>query len=94
MGDLKHGDILNIRIYTGGKDKAIVKVYLGCTPYRLREDENEVVNMQRYKTIYDTGTEHSYDRFVTPITSAYEPGSNVAVMKLGENYYYGGSFKI
>lgn len=88
MGDLKHGDILNIRIYTGGKDKAIVKVY------RLREDENEVVNMQRYKTIYDTGTEHSYGRFVTPITSAYEPGSNVAVMKLGENYYYGGSFKI
>ncbi|MGQ0515732.1 DUF5065 family protein, partial [Bacillus sp. D-CC] len=24
----------------------------------------------------------------------YDPGSYVAVMKLGENYYYGGSFKI
>ncbi|HDR7321001.1 TPA: DUF5065 family protein [Bacillus toyonensis] len=50
--------------------------------------------MQRYKTIYDTGTEHNHGRFVTPITSVYEPGSYVAVMKLGESYYYGGSFKI
>ena len=33
-------------------------------------------------------------RFVTPITSVQDPGSYVAVMKLGENYYYGGSFKI
>lgn len=88
VGDLKHGDTLDIRIYTGGKDKGIVKIY------RLSEDENEVVNMQRYKTIYDTGTEHNYGRFVTTITSVYEPGSYVAVMKLGENYYYGGSYKI
>ncbi|PFY68962.1 hypothetical protein COL61_25155 [Bacillus wiedmannii] len=43
---------------------------------------------------YDSGTAHNYGRFVTPITSVYEPGSYVAVMKLGENYYYGGSFKI
>lgn len=50
--------------------------------------------MQRYKTIYDTGTKHNYGIFVTPITSIYEPGSYAAVMKLGENYYYGGSFKI
>ncbi|EJS46539.1 hypothetical protein ICG_05614 [Bacillus cereus BAG1X1-3] len=49
--------------------------------------------MQRYKTIYDTA--HNYGRFVIPITSVYKPGSYVAVMKLGENYYYyGGSFKI
>ncbi|WP_242243670.1 DUF5065 family protein [Bacillus cereus group sp. BfR-BA-01309] len=88
VGDLKHGDILDIKIYTGSKDKGIIKIY------RLREDENEVVNMQRYKTIYDTGTEHNYGRFVTPITSVYEPGLYVAVMKLGDNYYYGGSFKI
>ncbi|MBJ8073635.1 MULTISPECIES: DUF5065 family protein [Bacillus cereus group] len=88
VGDLKHGDTFDITIYTGGKDTGIVKIY------RLNEDENEVVNMQRYKTIYDTGTEHNYGRFVTPITSVYKPGSYVAVMKLGENYYYGGSFKI
>ncbi|MGH0589421.1 DUF5065 family protein [Bacillus mycoides] len=88
VGDLKHGDTFDITIYTGGKDTGIVKIY------RLSEDENEVVNMQRYKTIYDTGTEHNYGRFVTPITSVYKPGSYVAVMKLGENYYYGGSFKI
>ncbi|ABY46540.1 DUF5065 family protein [Bacillus mycoides] len=89
LGDLKQGDTFDIRIYTGGKDTGIVKIY------RLSEDENEVVNMQRYKTIYDTGTKHNYGRFVTPITSVYKPGSYVAVMKLGENYYYyGGSFKI
>lgn len=88
VGDLKHGDTFDITIYTGGKDTGIVKIY------RLSEDENEVVNMQRYKTIYDTGTEHNYGRFVTPITSVYKPGSYVAVMKLGENSYYGGSFKI
>ncbi|HDR8052648.1 TPA: DUF5065 family protein [Bacillus cereus] len=35
-----------------------------------------------------------YGRFVTPITSVYEPGSYVTVMKLGENYYHDGSFKI
>ncbi|MBJ8009596.1 DUF5065 family protein [Bacillus cereus] len=88
VGDFKHGDTFDITIYTGGKDTGIVKIY------RLNEDENEVVNMQRYKTIYDSGTEHNYSRFVTPITSVYKPGSYVAVMKLGENYYYGGSFKI
>ncbi|HDR7367755.1 hypothetical protein CON62_15975 [Bacillus toyonensis] len=49
---------------------------------------------QLYKTIYDTGIDHNHGRFVTPITSFYEPGSYVAVMKLGENYYYRGSFKI
>ncbi|MEH7030404.1 DUF5065 family protein, partial [Bacillus wiedmannii] len=57
VGDLRYGDTLDIRIYTGGKAKGIVKIY------RLSEDENEVVNMQRYKTIYDTGTEHNYGRF-------------------------------
>ncbi|PGE65572.1 DUF5065 domain-containing protein, partial [Bacillus toyonensis] len=31
-------------------------------------------------------------RFLTSITSVYKPGSYVAVMKIGENYYYyGGS---
>jgi hypothetical protein len=88
VGDMKHGDTFDISIYTGGKDTGIVKIY------RLSEDENGIVNMQRYKTIYDTGTEHNYGRFVTPITSVYKPGSYVAVMKLRENYYYGGSFKI
>jgi len=46
------------------------------------------------KTIYDSGTAHNYGRFVTPITSVYKPGSYVAVMELGENYYYGGSLRI
>lgn len=46
------------------------------------------------KTIYDSGTAHNYGRFVPPITSVYKPGSYVAVMKLGENYYYGGSLRI
>ncbi|HDR7380535.1 DUF5065 domain-containing protein [Bacillus toyonensis] len=65
VGDLKHGDTFDITIYTGGKDTGIVKIY------RL----NEVVNMQRYKTIYDSGTVHNYCRFVTSITSVYKPGS-------------------
>ncbi|TKJ01386.1 DUF5065 family protein, partial [Bacillus cereus] len=40
------------------------------------------------------GTAHNYGRFVTPIISVYKPGSCVAVMKLGENYYYGGRLRI
>ncbi|PFM56141.1 hypothetical protein COJ48_29150 [Bacillus cereus] len=33
-------------------------------------------------------------RFVTSITSVYKSGSYVAVMRLGEHYQYGGSFRI
>ncbi|PFX64876.1 hypothetical protein COL35_24670 [Bacillus toyonensis] len=33
-------------------------------------------------------------RFLTSITSVYKSGSYVAVIKIGENYYYGSSFKI
>ncbi|MFE4764041.1 DUF5065 family protein [Bacillus mycoides] len=88
VGDLKHGGTFDVTIYTGGKDTGIVKIY------RLSANENEEINMQRYKTIYDSGISHNYGRFITPITSVYKPGTYVAVMKLGENYYYGGSFKI
>ncbi len=50
--------------------------------------------METPKTIFDSGTAHNYGRFVPPITSVYKPGSYVAVMKLGENYYYGSSLRI
>ncbi|MCU5174042.1 MULTISPECIES: DUF5065 family protein [Bacillus cereus group] len=88
VGDLKHGDTFDVTIYTGGKDTGIVKIY------QLSGNENDEINLHRYKTIYDSGLKHNYGRFVTPITKAYNPGTYVAVMKLGENYYYGGSFKI
>ncbi|MGN4443727.1 DUF5065 family protein [Bacillus cereus group sp. MYBK79-1] len=88
VGDLKHGDTFDVTIYTGGKDTGIVKIY------QLSGNENDKINLHRYKTIYDSGLKHNYGRFVTPITKAYNPGTYVAVMKLGENYYYGGSFKI
>ncbi|SCC28485.1 DUF5065 family protein [Bacillus wiedmannii] len=88
VGDLKHGDTFDVTIYTGGKDTGIVKIY------QLSENENNEINLHRYKTIYDSGLKHNYGRFVTPITKVYNPGTYVAVMKLGENYYYGGSFKI
>ncbi|MDI6676806.1 DUF5065 family protein [Bacillus wiedmannii] len=88
VGDLKHGDTFDVTIYTGGKDTGIVKIY------QLSENENNEINLHRYKTIYDSGLKHDYGRFVTPITKVYNPGTYVAVMKLGENYYYGGSFKI
>ncbi|MFL0403072.1 DUF5065 family protein [Bacillus nitratireducens] len=88
VGDLKHGDTFDANIYTGGKDTGIVKIY------QLSGNENDGINLHRYKTIYDSGITHNYGRFVTPITTVYNPGTYVAVMKLGENYYYGGSFKI
>ncbi|RKF52255.1 DUF5065 domain-containing protein [Bacillus wiedmannii] len=88
VGDLKHGDTFDVTIYTGGKDTGIVKIY------QLSGNENDEINLHRYKTIYDSGLKHNYGRFVTPITKVYNPGTYVAVMKLGENYYYGGSFKI
>ncbi|WP_377865663.1 DUF5065 family protein [Bacillus sp. R86525] len=88
VGDLKHGDTFDVNIYTGGKDTGIVKIY------QLSRNENDGINLHRYKTIYDSGITHNYGRFVTPITTVYNPGTYVAVMKLGENYYYGGSFKI
>ncbi|EEK78808.1 DUF5065 domain-containing protein [Bacillus cereus] len=88
VGDLKHGDTFDVTLYTGGKDTGIVKIY------QLSRNENDKINLHRYKTIYDSGLKHNYGRFVTPITKAYTPGTYVAVMKLGENYYYGGSFKI
>ncbi|PEM31367.1 DUF5065 family protein [Bacillus wiedmannii] len=88
VGDLKHGDTFDVTIYTGGKDTGIVKIY------QLSENENNEINLHRYKTIDDSGLKHNYGRFVTPITKVYNPGTYVAVMKLGENYYYGGSFKI
>ncbi|PER16355.1 DUF5065 domain-containing protein [Bacillus cereus] len=88
VGDLKHGDTFDVNIYTGGKDTGIVKIY------QLSGNENDGINLHRYKTIYDSGITHNYGRFVTPITTVYNPGTYVAVMKLGENYYYGGSFKI
>lgn len=88
VGDLKHGDTFDVNIYTGGKDTGIVKIY------QLSENENNEINLHRYKTIYDSGLKHNYGRIVTPITKVYNPGTYVAVMKLGENYYYGGSFKI
>ncbi|MBJ8109497.1 DUF5065 family protein [Bacillus cereus group sp. N6] len=88
VGDLKHGDTFDVTIFTGGKDTGIVKIY------QLSGNENDEINLHRYKTIYDSGLKHNYGRFVTPITKAYNPGTYVAVMKLGENYYYGGSFKI
>ncbi|PEI65899.1 DUF5065 domain-containing protein [Bacillus wiedmannii] len=89
VGNLKHGDTFDVTIYTGGKDTGIVKIY------QLNENENNEINLHRYKTIYDSGLKHNYGRFVTPITKVYNPGTYVAVMKLGENYYYyGGSFKI
>ncbi|MDH4421880.1 DUF5065 family protein [Bacillus cereus] len=88
VGNLKQGDTFDVNIYTGGKDTGIVKIY------RLSENENDEINLHRYKTIYDSGLSHNYGRFVTPITKVYNPGTYVAVMKLGENYYYGGSFKI
>ncbi|HDR4423758.1 DUF5065 family protein [Bacillus sp. CH126_4D] len=88
VGDLKHGDTFDVTIYTGGKDTGIVKIY------QLSGNENDEINLHRYKTMYDSGLKHDYGRFVTPITKVYTPGTYVAVMKLGENYYYGGSFKI
>ncbi|MDR4984602.1 DUF5065 domain-containing protein [Bacillus cereus] len=88
VGNLKQGDTFDVNVYTGGKDTGIVKIY------RLSENENDEINLHRYKTIYDSGLSHNYGRFVTPITKVYNPGTYVAVMKLGENYYYGGSFKI
>ncbi|MBE7106080.1 DUF5065 family protein [Bacillus cereus] len=88
VGDLKHGDTFDVKIYTGGKDTGIVKIY------QLSGNENDEINLHRYKTIYDSGITHNDGRFVTPITKVYNPGTYVAVMKLGENYYYGGSFKI
>ncbi|PDY08481.1 DUF5065 domain-containing protein [Bacillus cereus] len=88
VGDLKHGDTFDVNIYTGGKDTGIVKIY------QLSGNEDDEINLHRYKTIYDSGLKHNYGRFVTPITKVYTPGTYVAVMKLGENYYYGGSFKI
>ncbi|MRB59976.1 DUF5065 family protein [Bacillus thuringiensis] len=44
--------------------------------------------------MYDSGTAHNYGRFVKPITLVYKPESYVGVMKVGENYYYGGSLRI
>ncbi|PEB52332.1 DUF5065 domain-containing protein [Bacillus pseudomycoides] len=85
VGNLKHGDSFDVNVQTGGKDTGIVKIY--------RINENGA--LQRYKTIYDSHTEHHYNgRFITKITPVYKPGKYVAIMKLGDQYYYGGAFNI
>lgn len=87
VGTLKVGDTFDITTYVGGKDVGVVKIY--------RVGDQEYGDLQRYKTIQasDAGN-HYYSRFTTPITNVYTPGTYTAVLKVGDNYYYGGKFTI
>ncbi len=84
-GRLKQGGTFNTTVYIGGKDEGVVKIY------RL----NGEGELQRYKTISaGEAGHHYYSRFTTPITTVYTPGTYVAVLKVDNSCYYGGSFQI
>lgn len=85
VGTLKQGATFDVTVPVGGMDVGVVKIY--------RVNDND--ELQRFKTIQaeDAGN-HYYSRFRTPITDVYTPGSYTAVLKVGENYYYGGKFTI
>jgi len=84
-GTLKQGGTFDTTVYIGGKDVGVVKIY------RL----NGEGKLQRYKTISaGEAGHHYYSRFTTPITTVYTPGTYVAVLKVDNSYYYGGSFQI
>ncbi|RFT61727.1 DUF5065 family protein [Bacillus clarus] len=89
VGNLKHGDTFDVTTQVSGTDKGIIKLY------RVDYSDSDYGDLQRYKTIQpsDTGNPN-YSKFTTPITNVYEPGSYVAVLKVGEDYYYGGKFTI
>ncbi|KFM95139.1 DUF5065 family protein [Bacillus clarus] len=89
VGTLRHGDTFDITCEVGGFDNGIVKIY------RINSIGDGMDELQRFITIQgkDTG-QHFKSRFTTPITTVYTPGSYVAVLKVGEHYYYGDAFEI
>ncbi|PED18040.1 DUF5065 family protein [Bacillus toyonensis] len=92
LGNLKHGQTINIKANLGARSQATVKIY------RVMED----FSLARYKTITDSDSNENTATFTTPITSAYDPGNYVAVMQyswevegqINYTYFTGGMFKI
>ncbi|KEK22104.1 DUF5065 family protein [Bacillus gaemokensis] len=92
VGNLKQGQTFTVHGSIGGGDEAVVKIY------RVMDD----MSLARYKTIYDSNPDEYVATFTTPITTAYDPGSYVAVMqytfefegKIGYEYSHGQMFTI
>lgn len=89
VGTLRHGGKFDVTINVGGVSNGVVKLY------RLDPNGSDYGDLQRYKTIYATNTgNHNSSRFTTPITTGFAPGTYVAVLKVGNSYYHGGTFQI
>ncbi|HFU7086813.1 DUF5065 domain-containing protein [Bacillus anthracis] len=71
LGNLKHGQTINIKTNLGARSEATVKIY------RVMDD----FSLARYKTITDSDSNENTATFTTQITSAYDPGNYVAVMQ-------------
>ncbi|MBX9158733.1 DUF5065 family protein [Bacillus cereus group sp. MYBK15-3] len=90
LGTLRIGSTLDINVEVGGVDNGILKLY-----YIDPNGVSDYGDLQRYKTIYGAEAgHHNFSRFTTPITNVYPPGDYVAVLKVGDSFYYGGKFKI
>ncbi|KEK24734.1 DUF5065 family protein [Bacillus gaemokensis] len=89
VGTLRHGDTFDVTSEVGGIDNGIIKIY------RINYIGDGLDELQRFKTIQGgEAGHHFYSRFTTPITTVYTPGDYVAVLKVGDHYYYGGKFQI
>ncbi|PFD31526.1 DUF5065 domain-containing protein [Bacillus cereus] len=84
VGDLEHGQTFSATIRESYIDSGLLRIY------RIG-DNNE---LQLIKQVNDSNSTKGIGTFTAPINSTYAPGTYTAVLKVGNNYYHGGTFKI
>ncbi|MFV1457317.1 DUF5065 family protein [Bacillus mycoides] len=90
LGTLRVGSTIDITTEVGGVDNGILKLY-----YIDPNGASDYGDLARLKTIYGAESgHHNFSRFTTTITNVYPAGNYVAVLKVGDNFYYGGKFQI
>ncbi|MFJ8369559.1 DUF5065 family protein [Bacillus cereus] len=84
VSDLRNGQMFSVTIRNSHIDYGILRIY--------RIDDNN--NLQIIDEIKDTNSTRGIGTFTTKINPTYTPGTYTALLKVGKNYYHGGTFKI
>ncbi|MEH6889419.1 DUF5065 family protein [Bacillus sp. JJ864] len=84
VGNLKHGQTFSATIRKNYIDSGLLRIY--------RVGYNNELYL--IKQVNDSNSTSGIGTFTAPINSTYGPGTYTALLKVGNNYYHGGTFEI
>ncbi|HFU7072804.1 TPA: DUF5065 family protein [Bacillus cereus] len=84
VGNLRQGQTLSATIRKHNIDSGLLRIY------RI------VYNNELYliKQVNDSNSNKGIETFTAPINSTYASGTYTTLLKVGNNYYNGGTFKV